>query len=287
MKITKKIIRLVSPRGFCAGVRGALEAFEKARQEHGSPIYVLHELVHNRRVSEDMRKKGAVFVSSLAEVPAGSVVLFGAHGTGRAEHLEAEKRGLRVVDACCPRVKRLHRAASAIPPEDELVIFGNPDHPEVRGVAGHAGTGKVFIVNSGSEIAALPPMRRPVLLCQTTRDHREIEEISALLREKYPDIRINSGVCDAVFRRQRAVEELAPQADAVVIVGSPHSSNANRMRDVASRLGKAAFLVEGPDDLPDLGAYRVIALGAGASTPDDAVREVCEALSGKDSSGTE
>lgn len=275
----KKIIRLVSPRGFCAGVRGALEAFEEARREHGSPIYVLHELVHNRRVSGDMKKKGAVFVSSLAEVPAGSVVLFGAHGTGRAEHLEAEKRGLRVIDACCPRVKRLHRAAAAIPAEDELIIFGNPDHPEVRGVAGHSGTERVFIVKSRSEIADLPPMHRPTLLCQTTRDHREIEEISALLREKYPGISVNSGVCDAVFRRQRAVEELAPQVDAVVIVGSPHSSNANRMRDVASRLGKAAFLVEGPEDLPDLSGYGVIALGAGASTPDIAVQEVLTALS--------
>lgn len=282
----KKTVLLVSPGGFCAGVRGALNAFEKALGEHGGPIYVLHELVHNRRVTEDMRRRGAVFISTLAEAPAGSLVLFGAHGTGPAEAEEAAKQNLRVIDACCPRVKRLHHAAAAIPPEKELIIFGNPAHPEVRGVAGHAGTKKIFIVNSKEEIAALPAMDAPTLLCQTTRDHQEIQEISGILEKKYPGLHVNGGMCDAVLRRQRAVEELAPQVDAMIIVGSAHSSNANRMRDVASRLGRPAFLVDGPESLPDLSNFRVIGVGAGASTPDDAVREVVDAVSGKRSSGT-
>lgn len=273
-----KTVHLIVPGGFCAGVRGALATFEKTWKNCSGPIYVLHELVHNRRVGEDMRRKGAVFADDLREVPPGNIVLFGAHGVGKQEEKLAAERQLKVVDACCPRVKCLHHAASELNSEEELVIFGNPTHPEVRGVAGHAGTEKIFILRSQEEIASLPALAAPTLLCQTTRDHLEIETFTALLKQRFPNLKTHGGVCDAVFRRQQAVEKMIPQVDAMVIVGSPHSSNANRMKDVALRLGKAAFLIDDASELPDLSSYCRIGLGAGASTPDEAVREVLEKI---------
>lgn len=276
--MSKKYVRLVIPGGFCAGVRSALETFENTRKIFSGTIYVLHELVHNRRVGEEMRRQGAVFVNDLSEVPPESVVLFGAHGVGRKEKEIADLRRLHVVDAVCPRVKRLHNAASVLKEDAELIIFGNPEHPEVRGVAGHAGTQKVFILRSREEIAELPEMNNPTLLCQTTRDHLEIEEFTHALKQRFPGLHADGGVCDAVYRRQQAVETMAQQVEALVIVGSSHSSNANRMRDVSLRLGTPAFLIDGKDDLPDLSAFDSIGLGAGASTPDEAVQEVLERL---------
>ena len=276
--MSQKTVYPVVPGGFCAGVRGALEIFEETRKKFPAPVYVLHELVHNRRVGEKMRQNGAIFVDDLSQVPEGSVVLFGAHGVGRKEESDAAARHLHVIDAGCPRVKRLHRAASALKKDEELIIFGNPSHPEVRGVAGHAGTEKVFIVNSKDEIPRLPEMTNPTLLCQTTRDHREIEEFTRLLKERFPLLHANSGVCDAVFRRQLAVEKMIPQVDVMLIAGSAHSSNANRMCDVARRSGKAAFLVDGVENLPDLSEFERIGLGAGASTPDETVQEILDFL---------
>ena len=276
--MSEKTVYPVIPGGFCSGVRGALEIFEETRKKFPGPVYVLHELVHNRRVGENMRRRGAVFVDDLSSVPEGSVVLFGAHGVGRREALEAEARHLHVVDAVCPRVKRLHRAAAALSPDEELIIFGNPGHPEVRGVAGHSGTDKVFIVDSCDEILLLPGMQKPTLLCQTTRDHVEIEKITALLKERYPLLHTNGGVCDAVFRRQQAVEKVIGLVDVILIAGSAHSSNANRMCDAARRSGKAAFLVDNAEVLPDLSGFDRIGLGAGASTPDEIVHEILARL---------
>ena len=276
-KITKTV-RLISPRGFCSGVRSALDAFHRVKQKFSGPVYVLHELVHNNRVSERMRRDGAVFVDSLDEVPQHGVVLFGAHGVGRNEKKQAELKQLCVTDAVCPRVRKLHDAAAALSNDDELIIFGNPAHPEVQGVAGHAGTEKCFIVSAKEEIAALPEMSSPLLLCQTTRDHAEIEQFTLLLKQRYPQLRTNGGTCDAVFRRQTAVEKAMENADVLLIAGSSHSSNANRMCDIARRLGKTAYLVENADALPDLSAFHNIALGAGASTPDEAVQEILDFL---------
>ena len=276
--MSKKTVCPVVPGGFCAGVRGALDIFEETRKKFPAPVYVLHELVHNRRVGEKMRQNGAIFVDDLSQVPEGSVVLFGAHGVGRKEETDAAARHLHVIDAGCPRVKRLHRAASALGKDDELIIFGNPSHPEVRGVAGHAGTEKVFIVNSKEEIPQLPEMKNPTLLCQTTRDHLEIEEFTRLLKERFPLLHADGGVCDAVYRRQQAVEKMIPQVDVMLIAGSAHSSNANRMCDVARRSGKAAFLIDGAENLPDLSGFDRIGLGAGASTPDEIVQEILDCL---------
>lgn len=277
-KESKKTVQLVSPRGFCSGVRSAVEIFEEAHKKYPGTVYVLNELVHNHRVGDDMRKKGAVFVSSLEKVPEGAVVMFGAHGVGRNEENTAAERNLTVIDAGCPRVKALHRKAAALDKSMELIIFGNPEHPEVRGVAGHAGTDKVFIVKSADGIKDLPEMNRPVLLCQTTRDHLEIEFFTAELKKRFPALQENGGVCDAVYRRQLAVEKLVPQIDAMIIAGSPHSSNANRMCDVARRMGKAAFLVDDVQKIPDLSPFRHLGLGAGASTPEECVSEILKKL---------
>ena len=277
-EINTKTIHLITPGGFCAGVRSAIDTFYRTKQNFSGPVYVLHELVHNHGVTEKMRKDGAVFVDSLEEVPQQSVVLFGAHGVGRNEKKLAELKQLHIADAVCPRVRKLHNAAAALSNDDELIIFGNPSHPEVRGVAGHAGTEKLFIVSSKEEITSLPDMSSPLLLCQTTRDHAEIEQFTHLLKQRYPQLRTNGGTCDAVFRRQTAVEKAMEKADVLLIAGSSHSSNANRMCDVARRLGKAAYLIENADALPDLSAFQHIALGAGASTPDEVVQEILDCL---------
>ena len=273
-----KTVHLITPGGFCAGVRSAIDTFYRIKQNFPGTIYVLHELVHNHRVTEKMRRDGAIFVNSLEEIPPQSIVLFGAHGVGRNEKKQAELKQLCVTDAVCPRVRKLHDAAAELSNDDELIIFGNPAHPEVQGVAGHAGTEKVFIVSSKEEIASLPEMSAPLLLCQTTRDHAEIEQFTLLLKKRYPQLRTNGGTCDAVYRRQTAVEKAMKNADVLLIAGSSHSSNANRMCDVARRLGKAAYLIENADALPDLSAFHKIALGAGASTPDEVVREILDYL---------
>ena len=277
--MSEKTVYTVSPGGFCSGVRGALEIFQEARGARKETIFVLNELVHNSRVRQNMIAQGAVFVKSPDEVPDGSTILFGAHGVGKEVENKALEKSLDIIDACCPRVKKLHREAAAVLPENALVIFGNPDHPEVKGVAGHARTKHVYIVRSIEDIASLPAvLPHPLLLCQTTRDHLEIEAFTQKLKTLYPDLTANGGVCNAVFRRQQAVEKVIPFVDAVIIVGSPHSSNANRMRDVARRMGKAAFLVDSATELPDLAPYARLGLGAGASTPDEAVGEVLKYL---------
>ena len=273
-----KSVHLITPRGFCSGVRSAIDTFYRTKQKFSGPVYVLHELVHNNRVTEKMRREGAVFVDSLDEVPQHGVVLFGAHGVGSNEKKQADLKQLCVTDAVCPRVRKLHDAAAALSNDDELIIFGNPAHPEVQGVAGHAGTEKVFIVSSEKEIISLPEMSAPLLLCQTTRDHAEIEQFTLLLKKRYPQLRTNGGTCDAVYRRQTAVEKAMEKAEVLLIAGSSHSSNANRMCDIARRLGKAAYLVENANALPDLSAFNTIALGAGASTPDEAVQEILDCL---------
>lgn len=276
--MAEKTVRLISPRGFCAGVRGALNAFERARKNNSGTIYVLNELVHNRRVGSEMLRQGAVFVKSLDEVPDGSTLLFGAHGVGRNEEETARRKALNVIDAGCPRVKRLHHAAAELTGENDLVIFGNPDHPEIRGVAGHSNAARTFILNTVEEISALPELHDPVLLSQTTRDHLEIETFTAALKERFPALSAKGKVCDAVYRRQQAVEAAAQDADLIIIAGSPHSSNARRMCEIARRMGKESLLIDTVSELPDISGFDRIALSAGASTPDPAVQEILARL---------
>jgi len=277
-----KQLFLASPRGFCRGVKGALEAFDRALNEFSAPIYVLYELVHNRSVSEEMLRKGAVFVQSPEEVPEGAVLLFGAHGVSGELFRRAEARHLRVIDATCPLVKRLHKEASEVKQDEDLVIFGHPSHHETAGVVAHSGAGRTFVVSTPEEAEALPVLRRPLLLTQTTLSYHEAERIASLLKARFPNLRLPGGVCNASLLRQKAVEATAMQTELVLIIGSAHSSNANRLRETAERAGARAILIETVADLPEeaLRSVKRVGLSAGASTPDaliaDAVRVLNE-----------
>ena len=262
--------------GFCGGVRLAIEIFDKIVAEHGKVVYVLHELVHNSVVSKNIIEKGGVFVDSLSEVPNNSLVLFGAHGVAKSVIEEAKQRNLLFYDATCPLVKKLQDKAANLGPNDNLVIFGNPKHPEVCGVAGHSNAGNTFIVNSSEEVDLLPPMDKPVLLCQTTREHQEISAISNALKNRFPNCDCQSGVCNAVYKRQLAIEELAKLTNLIIILGSPHSSNAARLAQIAEKCGAKSFLINSQLDLPldQLANAQSVGIGAGTSTPDEVINEV-------------
>ena len=262
--------------GFCGGVRLAIEIFDKIVAEHGKVVYVLHELVHNSVVSKNIIEKGGVFVDSLSEVPNNSLVLFGAHGVAKSVIEEAKQRNLLFYDATCPLVKKLQDKAANLGCKDNLVIFGNPKHPEVCGVAGHSKAGNTFIVNSLDEIDLLPDMENVVLLCQTTREHQEITAISNGLKNRFPNCDCQSGVCNAVYKRQLAIEELAKLTNLIIILGSPHSSNAARLAQIAEKCGAKSFLINSQLDLPldQLANAQSVGIGAGTSTPDEVINEV-------------
>lgn len=280
MSAAKKI-RLCSPRGFCAGVRGALRIFDDALERYGAPIYVLHELVHNHDVTRRLAERGAVFVASVEDVPANATLLFGAHGVPPEVRRAAGMRGIRTVDATCPLVGKLQRSAAAIAPERDLFLFGSPDHPEMIGVKGHAGTRKIHLFSSLAEIDSLPENpTRPVLLSQTTRNHLEIDEVRKELQRRYPDLEDRAHVCDAVFQRQEAVRALARNCPVVLIAGSPHSSNAVRLREIAAHCGARAFLIDGEEALPaaELRLGGDVGVSSGASTPEESVQRIVEEL---------
>ncbi|MCQ2380064.1 MAG: 4-hydroxy-3-methylbut-2-enyl diphosphate reductase [Victivallaceae bacterium] len=271
---------LAGKRGFCAGVRSAIGAFEKLKANGAGTVYILNELVHNTRVTAELASRGGVLVKSIDEVPEGETVLLGAHGVPPQVEQRARERRLDVVDATCPLVKKLQQAAAAIEPDRDLVIYGSKDHPETLGVIGRSGTKRIHIVSDAGAIGDLPDkLERPVLLCQTTRNHREVDDIAKLLQERHPDLGSHAEVCNAVFLRQTAVEELAGKCDLVLIVGSGHSSNARRLCEIASVSAKA-FLIDGPSDIrPEwLDGTAVVGVGSGASTPEYAVTEVVSRL---------
>lgn len=280
----KKKIVLGYPRGFCAGVTGAIKTFERTLETAGKPVYILHELVHNNLVTEQLKAAGAIFVDDLADVPEKSTVLFGAHGVTPEIESAAKSKQLNIVDATCPLVKKLQKKAAAIPPEDDLIIFGSANHPETRGVAGHSGTEKIYIINSASEIDDLPDeLQNPTFLSQTTRNNEEIKLIAERLKQKYPLLKDFSGACNAVSERQRAVRELSGRCDMVVIAGSQHSSNAKRLAEIASENGKKAFLADLPEQLPleAIADAEVIGIASGASTPESCVEKMISFLADK------
>ena len=276
MENQRKII-LGSPRGFCAGVTGAIKTFERTLAKVGKPVYILHELVHNNHVTEKLKSDGAIFVNDLSEVPEKATVLFGAHGVTPEIEMTAKAKQLNIVDATCPLVKKLQNKAAAIPSDHDLIIFGSANHPETQGVAGHAGTKKVHIISSASEIDDLPgTLLEPVFISQTTRNDEEIKLVAGKLKEKYPDLTDFSGACNAVFERQQAVRALAGECDLVVIAGSSHSSNAKRLAEIASENDKSAFLADNPEDVPSEAVEKaqIIGIASGASTPESCVENM-------------
>lgn len=264
-------------RGFCRGVERAIGMFDEALHLCGTPVYVLHELVHNSAVTAGMRERGAIFVDCIDDVPSGSVLLLGAHGVGRqVEEIAADGRFRVVVNAVCPFVRRLHEVASSVLPEEDLVLFGKAGHSEAIGIVGHAGTLRCHIVSEVSDIDRLPPLVRPTYLVQTTMNREESERILECLRVRYPEIRHGGGVCSSSLEHQRALDELCSCCDGILVIGSSHSSNAMRLVEGAHRRGCAAWLVDEVSSIPSA-AMEVEELGVigGASVPVEVFDRIC------------
>lgn len=277
---------LANPRGFCAGVERAIAIVERALEKFGAPIYVRHEVVHNKFVCDDLRAKGAVFVEELSEVPAGSTVIFSAHGVSKAVREEADRLGLKVFDATCPLVTKVHVEVAKMRAQGrQVVMIGHRGHPEVEGTMGQS-TGGIYLVETVQDVATLQVDAPDMLsyVTQTTLSVDDAEQIVKALRERYPSIQgpKKDDICYATQNRQDAVKRLAIDSDVVIVVGSRNSSNSNRLREVAEKNGVRAYMVDRAADIdPDClhGASKV-AVTAGASAPEVLVREVTERLVG-------
>jgi 4-hydroxy-3-methylbut-2-en-1-yl diphosphate reductase len=276
-------VLLAEPRGFCAGVDRAIEIVERALARHGAPIYVRHEIVHNTYVVADLRAKGAVFIEDLAEVPPGATLVFSAHGVSQAVRAEAAARGFQVFDATCPLVTKVHVEVAKLAREGyEFIMIGHKGHPEVEGTMGQLSDG-IYLVEEAADVARVQPRGgKLAVVTQTTLSVDDAAEILAEVKRCFPHVREpkKQDICYATQNRQDAVKVLAPVVDVVIVVGSPTSSNSNRLRELAERLGTAAHMVEGAADLKAEwfdGRPRV-GLTAGASAPDILVEQVTARL---------
>jgi len=275
---------LANPRGFCAGVDRAIAIVEQALAQFGAPIYVRHEVVHNRSVVEGLRAKGAIFVEELSEIPGGSTVVFSAHGVSRAVRDEARARGLKVFDATCPLVTKVHVELAKMRAQGrEVIMIGHAGHPEVEGTMGQS-DGGMYLVESVGAVEALG-VRDPASLAyvtQTTLSIDDAAEIVAALKRRFPQIvgPRRDDICYATQNRQDAVKVMAVRCDVVVVVGSPNSSNSNRLREVASRRGTQAYMVDDADELrPEwLAGKKIVGVTAGASAPEALVQAVVARL---------
>jgi 4-hydroxy-3-methylbut-2-enyl diphosphate reductase len=273
-------VLLAQPRGFCAGVDRAIEIVERAIATHGAPVYVRHEIVHNRYVVDELRAKGAIFVDELDQVPAGGIVIFSAHGVSQAVQADAAARGLRVFDATCPLVTKVHvEVAKMRAAGREIVMIGHKGHPEVEGTMGQV-DGGMQLVETVGDVEKLH-VRDPQALAyvtQTTLSLDDAAEVIAALKRRFPTIAEpkKSDICYATQNRQDAVKFMAPQVDMVIVVGSLNSSNSNRLREVAERFGVPAHLVDGADDIDPswLQGRQRIGVTAGASAPEVLVEAV-------------
>ncbi len=277
-------VLLAQPRGFCAGVDRAIEIVERALQVHGAPIYVRHEIVHNTHVVADLRAKGAVFVDELEQVPAGGTVVFSAHGVSKSVRQEAHVRGLRVFDATCPLVTKVHVEVARMRAQGrEIVMIGHAGHPEVEGTMGQADRG-IVLVESVDDVAQLE-VRDPhnlAYVTQTTLSIDDAAQIVAALKQRFPQIAEpkKADICYATQNRQDAVKLMAPRVDLVIVIGSRTSSNSNRLREVAQRFGVPAYLVDSAADLNPawLSGRPRIGVTAGASAPESLVRALTDRL---------
>ena len=277
-------VLLASPRGFCAGVERAIRIVERALELHGAPIYVRHEIVHNKHVVDSLRRQGAVFVDELAEVPAGATVIFSAHGVSRAIKEEAGTRGLNVFDATCPLVTKVHVEVSKMRAEGrEIVMIGHRGHPESEGTMGQSESG-MYLIQTAEEVAALEvrDVNKLAYVTQTTLSVDDAEKIVEALKKRFPEIvgPKKDDICYATQHRQDAVKFLVPQADLVIVVGSSNSSNSNRLREVAQIRGIESYMVDSAKELdPEwLRGKRRIGVTAGASAPEVLVQEVIARL---------
>lgn len=281
-------IVLANPRGFCAGVDRAIAIVNRALECFNPPIYVRHEVVHNKFVVDDLRQRGAVFVDELDQVPDDSIVIFSAHGVSKAVQREADRRGLKVFDATCPLVTKVHIEVTKYAREGtEAILIGHEGHPEVEGTMGQydkSGGGKIYLVEDEEDVEALvvEHPHKVAFVTQTTLSIDDTAKVIDALRTKFPKIQgpRKDDICYATQNRQDAVRDLAEQCDVVLVVGSPNSSNSNRLRELAERMGKSAYLVDNAEELekdwfkPD----SKIGVTAGASAPEILIKQVIQRL---------
>ena len=281
-------IKLANPRGFCAGVDRAIEIVNRALEVFGPPIYVRHEVVHNKFVVEDLRARGAVFVEELHQVPDDSIVIFSAHGVSQAVRNEAERRGLKVFDATCPLVTKVHMEVARYSREGrECILIGHQGHPEVEGTMGQyddRNGGSIYLVEDEADVERLQVRdpQRLAFVTQTTLSMDDTSRVIDALRARFPAIGgpRKDDICYATQNRQDAVKQLAGESDVVLVVGSPNSSNSNRLRELAERIGTPAYLIDGAEDLRQewfAGVGR-IGITAGASAPEVLVQGVIDQL---------
>jgi 4-hydroxy-3-methylbut-2-enyl diphosphate reductase len=277
-------ILLAEPRGFCAGVDRAIEIVEKALAKFGRPIYVRHEIVHNTYVVNDLKARGAIFIEELDDVPPGATLVFSAHGVSQAIQKEAERRGFQIFDATCPLVTKVHVEVAKLHKEGyEFIMIGHKGHPEVEGTMGQLDSG-IHLVEGVADVARIQPSQTEKLavVTQTTLSVDDAAEIAAAVKARFPQVREpkQQDICYATQNRQDAVKVMSPQVDIVIVVGSPTSSNSNRLREVAKKLGTASYMVDNAEELmPEwfVGHARV-GLTAGASAPEILVKAVIDRI---------
>ena len=277
-------IILAEPRGFCAGVDRAIDIVEHALSKFGAPIYVRHEIVHNTHVVDDLRARGAIFIEDLDDVPPDATLVFSAHGVPKEVEHEAARRGFRVFDATCPLVTKVHVEVAKLHKEGyEFIMIGHKGHPEVEGTMGQLPSG-IHLVEDAEEVKKIKPLQthKLAVVTQTTLSVDDAAEIMAAVKLHFPMVREpkQQDICYATQNRQDAIKVLSPQVDIVIVVGSPSSSNSNRLRDVAAKYGTPSYMVDNADELqPEwLAGKRTIGLTAGASAPDILVQQVIARL---------
>ena len=276
---------LAAPRGFCAGVERAVDIVEQALEIYGAPVYVKHEIVHNRQVVERLREKGAIFIEDLAEAPPGAALVFSAHGVPPSDHLAAQARSLRVIDATCPLVTKVHLEAIRFARQGYFIIYvGHRNHPEPIGTLGEIGPEQGVLIETADEAdaVAVPDPEKVMVLTQTTLSVDDTHEILARLRARFPHLRTppTDDICYATTNRQAAVKEIARDCDLVLVIGSRNSSNSKRLVEVARAAGARAELVETPELIEPawLEGVRSIGLSSGASAPEDLVQAAVSRL---------
>jgi 4-hydroxy-3-methylbut-2-en-1-yl diphosphate reductase len=284
MAIQPHEVLLAEPRGFCAGVDRAIEIVERALKKFGSPIYVRHEIVHNTYVVNDLKAKGAIFIEDLADVPPGATLVFSAHGVPKAVRSEAAQRGFQIFDATCPLVTKVHVEVAKLAKDGyEFIMIGHKGHPEVEGTMGQLREG-IYLVEDVADVATAPVTRpdRLAVVTQTTLSVDDAAEILAAVKARFPNVREpkQQDICYATQNRQDAVKFMAPQVDVVIVVGSPTSSNSNRLRELAQRLGTPAYMVDAAEDLQEawLDNRPRVGLTAGASAPEVLVNAIVDRL---------
>ena len=283
--MSNKTITLANPRGFCAGVDRAISIVERALEEFGAPIYVRHEVVHNKFVVDDLRNKGAIFIENLADIPQGATLIYSAHGVSKAVQAEAAERGFRVFDATCPLVTKVHKEVARLDEQGyQVIMIGHAGHVEVEGTMGQLPKGKMQLVEVVADVANLV-VENPdkiAYVSQTTLSVDETRDIIAALNARFPNIKNphKEDICYATTNRQKAVKDLANECDIVIVVGSPTSSNSNRLREVAAGLGVDAYMVDNATQLQRdwFDGKNKVGVTAGASAPEVLVQGVIEQI---------